>query len=127
MTTNQFLLGDTNQFDEALTKQDGVTLVGWTGTDNESLFMMLAAASEAKHKDGIVHINARLLQSILLGLLDRKFPTDHTIKVITPDAKMKTPGLHEALHGGGKYHNAINCGVRSDEREMKPMDFRASQ
>lgn len=132
MPTKQFMIGDTKQFDASLQTQNGVTLIGYTGTDNEDLFRMLMAASEAKHKDGVVHINARLLQAILLGLLDRKFPTDHTIKVMKVDTQMKTPGLTEELHGGGEYNkydwrrNSMNCVVRSDDREMKPMDCSAS-
>ncbi|EFD4927009.1 hypothetical protein F2M41_17330 [Escherichia coli] len=123
MPTNQFMIGDTKQFDASLQTQDGVTLIGYTGTDNEDLFMMLMAASEAKHKDGVVHINARQLQLIIQGLVEKKFPTDRTIKV------MNTPGLITVPHYGEEYdwrRNSMNCVVRSDDREMKPMDCSAS-
>ncbi len=94
MPTKQFMIGDTKQFDASLQTQDGVTLIGYTGTDNEDLFMMLMAASEAKHKDGVVHINARQLQLIIQALVEKKFPTDRTIQIqgVRSDTReMNTP------------------------------------
>lgn len=62
---NQFVVGDTSCFSTELINQDNVTLIGWNDMNKQQYLAMLMAASEAKQKDGIVHINARLLQNIL--------------------------------------------------------------
>jgi len=81
MTTNQFLLGDTEKFKEDLKSQEGVTLVGWTGTGSKKLTKLLMAASEAKQKDGIVHIDAHFLQLLVMEVLEKRLPADNNTAI----------------------------------------------
>jgi len=81
MADKQFLLGETEGFDEVLKSQDGVTLVGWTGTGSKKLTKLLMAASEAKQKDGIVHIDAHLLQLLVMEVLEQRLPADNNVAI----------------------------------------------
>lgn len=62
---NQFLIGNTENIDAALLQTDGATIIGWVNKTDENMPYLLQAAAEAKYKDGIVHIDARLLTEIL--------------------------------------------------------------
>ena len=95
MSNKQFIIGNTEKFGEDLNNKDGVTLIGPTGIGNKKLAQILAAASEAKHKDGIVHIDALTLQAIILELLENRLPDNIAI---------------------GSRFSAAN--LRSDAREM---------
>lgn len=58
---NQTKVGNTSVFGDDLNNQDDVTLIGWNNQQQADLVYMLSAASQARFKDGIVHIDARLL------------------------------------------------------------------
>lgn len=67
---NQFMIGNTDKFPNELQNKDGVTIIGWQPLESSYLLTILQACSEAKHKDGIVHIDAMILAEITKNFIE---------------------------------------------------------